>query len=67
LRFWPPTPSAYRHNWSIANSVCSVKDIAQAEAVNALLKGYFRKNPPARTIVQVNLDQLVQVQTVAVR
>jgi 2-iminobutanoate/2-iminopropanoate deaminase len=44
-----------------------LKDIAQAGAVNALMKDYFPKNPPARTIVQVNLDQLVQVQAVAVR
>jgi len=44
-----------------------LKDMAQADAVNALLKGYFPKNPPARTIVQVNLSDLVQVQAVAVR
>ena len=44
-----------------------LKDIAQADAVTALLKEYFPKNPPARTIVQVNLKELVQVQAVAVR
>ena len=44
-----------------------LKDIAQVDVMNAVFTEYFPTNPPARTIVQVNLDQLIQVQAVAVR
>ncbi len=44
-----------------------LKDIGQMEAMNAIFKEYFPKNPPARTTVQVIQDQLEQVQVVAVR
>jgi 2-iminobutanoate/2-iminopropanoate deaminase len=44
-----------------------LKDIAQMDAMNAVFKEYFPKNPPARTTVQVNQSQLEQVQVVAVR
>ena len=44
-----------------------LKDIGQMDAMNAIFKEYFPKNPPARTTVQVIQDQLEQVQVVAVR
>jgi enamine deaminase RidA (YjgF/YER057c/UK114 family) len=36
-------------------------------AMDAIFKETFPNNPPARTTVQVNQQQLVQVQAVAVR
>jgi 2-iminobutanoate/2-iminopropanoate deaminase len=44
-----------------------LKDIGQMEAMNAIFKEYFPRNPPARTTVQVLQHQLEQVQVVAVR
>jgi 2-iminobutanoate/2-iminopropanoate deaminase len=44
-----------------------LKDIGQMDAMNAIFKEYFPKNPPARTTVQVVQHQLEQVQVVAVR
>jgi 2-iminobutanoate/2-iminopropanoate deaminase len=44
-----------------------LKDIGQMDAMNAIFKEYFPKNPPARTTVQVVQQQLEQVQVVAVR
>ena len=44
-----------------------LKDIKQIDAMNAIFKEYFPKNPPARTTVQVVQNQLEQVQVVAVR
>jgi 2-iminobutanoate/2-iminopropanoate deaminase len=44
-----------------------LKDIGQMDAMNAIFKKYFPKNPPARTTVQVLQHQLEQVQVVAVR
>jgi 2-iminobutanoate/2-iminopropanoate deaminase len=44
-----------------------LKDIGQMNAMNAIFKEYFPKNPPARTTVQVLQHQLEQVQVVAVR
>ncbi|HUQ93171.1 MAG TPA: RidA family protein [Bryobacteraceae bacterium] len=44
-----------------------LKDLGQMDAMNAIFKEYFPKNPPARTTVQVFQDQLEQVQVVAVR
>lgn len=44
-----------------------LKDMGQMDAMNAIFKEYFPKNPPARTTVQVIQDQLEQVQVVAVR
>lgn len=44
-----------------------LKDIGQMDAMNAIFKEYFPKNPPARTTVQVIQHQLEQVQVVAVR
>lgn len=44
-----------------------LKDIGQMDAMNAVFKEYFPKNPPARTTVQVIQNQLEQVQVVAVR
>jgi enamine deaminase RidA (YjgF/YER057c/UK114 family) len=44
-----------------------LKDIGQIDAMNAVFKEYFPKNPPARTTVQVIQHQLEQVQVVAVR
>jgi enamine deaminase RidA (YjgF/YER057c/UK114 family) len=44
-----------------------LKDIRQMDAMNAVFQKYFPKNPPARTTVQVNQEQLEQVQVVAVR
>jgi 2-iminobutanoate/2-iminopropanoate deaminase len=44
-----------------------LKDINQMDAMNAVFKKYFPKNPPARTTVQVIQHQLEQVQVVAVR
>ena len=43
------------------------KRINWMDAMNAIFKEYFPKNPPARTTVQVIQDQLEQVQVVAVR
>ena len=37
------------------------------DSMNAVFKEYFPKNPPARTTLQVNQQQLEQVQVVAVR
>ena len=44
-----------------------LKDMGQMDAMNAIFKEFFPKNPPARTTVQVIQDQLEQVQVVAVR
>jgi enamine deaminase RidA (YjgF/YER057c/UK114 family) len=44
-----------------------LKDIGQIGAMDAVFKEYFPKNPPARTTVQVNQQQLIQVQVVAAR
>jgi 2-iminobutanoate/2-iminopropanoate deaminase len=44
-----------------------LKDIGQMNAMDAVFKEYFPKNPPARTTVQVIQHQLEQVQVVAVR
>ncbi len=44
-----------------------LKDIGQMDAMNAVFKEYFPKNPPARNTVQVVQQQLEQVQVVAVR
>ena len=44
-----------------------LKDVAQMDAMNAVFREYFPKNPPARTTVQVIQHQLEQVQVVAVR
>ena len=44
-----------------------LKDISQMNAMNAIFKEYFPKNPPVRTTVQVLQHQLEQVQVVAVR
>jgi hypothetical protein len=35
--------------------------------MNTVFKEYFPKNPPVRTTVQAIMDNLVQVQAVAVR
>jgi len=52
---------------NIVNTNVYLKDAAQMDAMNAVYKEYFPKNPPARTTVQVFQDQLIQVQAVAVR
>ncbi|MBK9167821.1 MAG: hypothetical protein IPM24_10185 [Bryobacterales bacterium] len=44
-----------------------LKDIGQMDAMNAIFREYFPKNPPARTTVQVIQQQLEQVQVTAVR
>lgn len=44
-----------------------LKDIRQMDAMNAVFQKHFPRNPPARTTVQVNQQQLEQVQVVAVR
>lgn len=44
-----------------------LKDIGQMNAMDAVFQEYFRNNPPARTTVQVNQEQLIQVQVVAAR
>jgi 2-iminobutanoate/2-iminopropanoate deaminase len=44
-----------------------LKDIAQMDAMDAVFREYFPRNPPARTTVQVIQHQLQQVQVVAVR
>jgi 2-iminobutanoate/2-iminopropanoate deaminase len=44
-----------------------LKDIKQMDAMNAVFKEYFPRNPPARTTVAVHQQQLEQVQIVAVR
>ncbi|MFN7918928.1 MAG: RidA family protein [Bryobacteraceae bacterium] len=44
-----------------------LKDGGQMEAMNAIFREYFPRNPPARTTVQVFQEQLEQVQVVAVR
>lgn len=45
-----------------------LKDAAgQMEAMNAIFREYFPRNPPARTTVQAFQQQLEQVQVVAVR
>jgi 2-iminobutanoate/2-iminopropanoate deaminase len=52
---------------NIVNAQVYLKDIGQMDAMNAVFKEYFPKNPPARTTVQVIQQQLEQVQVVAVR
>ena len=44
-----------------------LKDIAEMEKMNAVFKEYFAKNPPVRTTVQADMNNLVQVQATAVR
>ncbi len=44
-----------------------LKDMGQIDAMNAIFREYFPRNPPARTTVQVIQHQLEQVQVVAVR
>jgi 2-iminobutanoate/2-iminopropanoate deaminase len=44
-----------------------LQNVSQMSAMDAIFKEAFPKNPPARTTVQVNQQQLVQVQAVAVR
>lgn len=44
-----------------------LKDIAQMDVMDKIFKEYFPNNPPVRTTLQVNQQQLVQVQAVAVR
>jgi enamine deaminase RidA (YjgF/YER057c/UK114 family) len=44
-----------------------LKDINQMKEMDAIFREYFPKNPPARTTVQVNQQQHIQVQAVAVR
>lgn len=51
----------------VVNAHVYLKDIGQMDAMDAVFREYFPKNPPARTTVQVIQDQLVQVQAVAVR
>jgi 2-iminobutanoate/2-iminopropanoate deaminase len=51
----------------VVNANVYLKDIGQIDAMNAVFKTYFPKNPPARTTVQVIQHQLEQVQVVAVR
>jgi 2-iminobutanoate/2-iminopropanoate deaminase len=52
---------------NVVNAQVYLKDIGQMDAMNAVFKEYFPKNPPARTTVQVIQQQLEQVQVVAVR
>jgi 2-iminobutanoate/2-iminopropanoate deaminase len=44
-----------------------LKDIQQMNAMDTIFREYFPANPPARTTLQVNQQQEVQVQVVAVR
>jgi 2-iminobutanoate/2-iminopropanoate deaminase len=44
-----------------------LKDIGQMDLMNTVFTEYFPKNPPVRTTVQAIMDNLVQVQAVAVR
>jgi 2-iminobutanoate/2-iminopropanoate deaminase len=44
-----------------------LRDISQMNAMDAVFSEYFPKNPPARTTVQVNQQQLIQIQAVAAR
>jgi 2-iminobutanoate/2-iminopropanoate deaminase len=44
-----------------------LQDVSQMSAMDAVFRETFPANPPARTTVQVNQQQLVQVQAVAVR
>lgn len=44
-----------------------LQNISQMSAMDAIFKETFPNNPPARTTLQVNQQQLVQVQAVAVR
>jgi len=44
-----------------------LQDIGQMDAMNAVFREFFPRNPPARTTLQVIQRQLVQVQAVAVR
>jgi len=44
-----------------------LKDIGQLDVMNAVFQKFFPRNPPARTTVQVNQQQLEQVQVIAVR
>jgi 2-iminobutanoate/2-iminopropanoate deaminase len=55
------------HLENIVDTHVYLKDIAQMDAMNAVYKEFFPKNPPARTTVQVFQDQFIQVQAVAVR
>ncbi len=52
---------------NIVDTHVYLKDSKGMDAMNAVYKEYFPKNPPARTTVQVFQDQLIQVQAVAVR
>ena len=44
-----------------------LNDIGQMDNMNTVFKEYFPKNPPVRTTVQASMENLVQVQAVAVR
>jgi 2-iminobutanoate/2-iminopropanoate deaminase len=44
-----------------------LKDIGEMDMMNKVFTEYFPKNPPVRTTVQAIMDNLVQVQAVAVR
>ncbi len=44
-----------------------LRDIQQMNAMDAIFREYFPENPPARTTLEVNQQQEVQVQVVAVR
>jgi len=44
-----------------------LQNVSQMSAMDAIFKEAFPNNPPARTTVQVNQQQLIQVQAVAVR
>lgn len=52
---------------NIVDAHVYLKDVGQMSTMDAIFKEYFPKNPPARTTLQVNMQQLVQVQVTAVR
>lgn len=52
---------------NIVDTHVYLKDLGQMSAMDALFREYFPKNPPARTTLQVNQQQLIQIQAVAVR
>lgn len=52
---------------NIVDTHVYLRDLSQMGAMDALFKEYFPKNPPARTTLQVNQQQLIQIQAVAVR
>lgn len=52
---------------NIVDTHVYLKDVSQMGAMDTLFKEYFPKNPPARTTLQVNQQQLIQIQAVAVR